>query len=77
MATVETELVEEISKELLLVKAENIQLQEIIVANDFAIHKLTEESNKQKLRIHAQRLINKKLLNEIKVLQEKLGEKVR
>ena len=75
MATAETELVEEISSELLLVKAENIQLREVIVAKDTVIHTLTQESNNKQTRIRALRLINRKVFNENKELQEKLMER--
>lgn len=72
MATADTELVEEISSELLLVKAENIQLREVIVAKDSVIRKLTQGSNSKQTRIRAQRLINKKLAAENKDLLEKV-----
>ena len=77
MATVETELVEEISSELLLAKAEIIQLREVIVAKDTVIRKLTQRSNSKQTRIRAQRLININLVNEKKELTEKLRERER
>lgn len=77
MATAETELVEEISKDLLLVKAENIQLLELIVAKDSLIQKLVKNLNSRKTRIRALRLINKKLFNENKELLEELRERER
>lgn len=77
MATVETELVEEISSELLLVKAENIQLLELIAAKDSVIQKQVKEIDSQKIRIRALRLINRTLFNENKELMEKLGERER
>jgi len=77
LATVETELVEEISSELLLAKAEIIQLREVIVAKDTVIRKLTQRSNSKQTRIRAQRLININLVNEKKELTEKLRERER
>jgi len=77
LATVETELVEEISSELLLVKAENIQLLELIAAKDSVIQKQVKEIDSQKIRIRALRLINRTLFNENKELMEKLGERER
>jgi len=77
LATADTELVEEISSELLLAKAEIIQLREVIVAKDSMIQKLTQELNGKQTRIRAQRLINIKLVNEKKELTEKLRERER
>ena len=77
MATVDTELVEEISSSLLLAKAEIIQLREVIVAKDTVIRKLTQRSNSKQTRIRAQRLININLVNEKKELTEKLRERER
>ena len=77
MATVDTELVEEISSSLLLAKAEIIQLREVIVAKDSMIQKLTQELNGKQTRIRAQRLININLVNEKKELTEKLRERER
>ena len=77
MSTAETELVEEISSELLLVKAENIQLLELIAAKDIVIQKLVKNHNSKQTRIRAQRLLNKKLVAENKQLLEKLGEETR
>ena len=77
MSTAETELVEEISSELLLAKAENIQLLELIAAKDTVIQKLVKNHNSKQTRIRAQRLLNKKLVAENKQLLEKLGEETR
>jgi len=77
LATVDTELVEEISSSLLLAKAEIIQLREVIVAKDSMIQKLTQELNGKQTRIRALRLINRNLFNENKELMEKLGEETR
>ena len=77
MATVNTELVEEISSSLLLAKAEIIQLREVIVAKDSMIQKLTQELNGKQTRIRALRLINRNLFNENKELTEKIGEETR
>ncbi|MCE7743852.1 MAG: hypothetical protein GPJ52_01830 [Candidatus Heimdallarchaeota archaeon] len=74
MSTVDTELVEEISSELLLVKAENTHLRQVIDTKDIMIHTLTQESNNKQTRIRALRLINRKLFDENKESQEKLGE---
>ena len=77
MATVETELVEEISSELLLAKAENTHLRQIIDGKDAVIDQLVQAINSKQTRIRAQRLINRKLFDENKESQEKLGEETR
>jgi len=73
LATVDTKLVEEISSELLLVKAENIQLLELIVAKDTVIQKLDKKLNAQETKIRASKLNNKRLFKENKELEEKFA----